>query len=151
MNMDYSICQALNYHTDGLLEAALIYDIICQWWKNFYKRMQQSRRLSIPKNMKLRYAVGSFHLTSHIPECFALFSLHFIQGMGQIDGEILETLWSAFNKVAPWARTMTVSHRREIYDDHMRDSNWKKLTGMCRSPYGSFLILASTVICMTLK
>lgn len=131
MNMDYAICMALKYHSEGLPEGVPIYDIICQWWKNFLKRLRQSHFLSIPQGMKLKYAVGSFHLTSHIPECFALFSLHFIQGMGQIDGEILETLWSEFNKVAPWARSMTTSHRREIYDDHMRDSNWKKLTGMC--------------------
>jgi len=37
-------------------------------------------------------AVGKFHLAAHVPSCFAKFSLNFVQGAGQLDGEILETL-----------------------------------------------------------
>jgi len=131
MNADYSICNALRYRTQGLTDAKLAYDICCQWWINFFLRLEKGQFLSLPEGLKITPAVGSFHLASHIPECFVLYSLHFIRGAGQLDGEILETLWSDFNKISPWARSMTASHRREIYDDHMRDSNWKKLTGMC--------------------
>jgi Kyakuja-Dileera-Zisupton transposase len=130
MNVDYSICNALKYRSKGLSEALIIYDVGCQWWINFLLRLRQSKTLSIPDMKKLIVAVGSFHLGAHIPECFVLFSLHFVQGSGQLDGEILETLWAAFNKISPSARAMSTSHRREVYDDHMRDSNWKKLVGM---------------------
>ncbi|KAI6112734.1 hypothetical protein F5141DRAFT_1214028 [Pisolithus sp. B1] len=41
-------------------------------------------------------------------------SLNFVKGAGHLDGEILETL-------------------QEVYDDHMRDSNWKKLVGLVPS------------------
>ena len=51
-------------------------------------------------------------------------------GAGQIDGEIMETLWSLFNKFAIMARAMTKAHREEILNDHMRDVNWKKIVGM---------------------
>ena len=129
MNVDYSICNALNYRTEDLPDSLLIYDIGCQWWINFLLRLQWSETLSIPE-MKLIVAVGSFHLGAHIPECFVLFSLHFVLGAGQLDGEILETLWAAFNKISPSARSMSKAHRREVYDDHMRDSNFKKLVGM---------------------
>jgi len=44
--------------------------------------------------------------------------------------EILETLWSEFNKVSASVHSMSKAHRAEVYDDHMRDSNWKKLVGM---------------------
>jgi len=54
----------------------------------------------------------------------------FMQGAGHIDGEILETLWAPFNKIPPTARSMSLAHRQEVYDDHMRDSNWKKLVGI---------------------
>jgi hypothetical protein len=54
----------------------------------------------------------------------------FLKGAGHIDGEILETLWASFNKISPSARLMTLAHRQELYDDHMRDSNWKKLVGI---------------------
>jgi len=74
--------------------------------------------------------VGKFHLAAHLPRCFARFSLNFVQCTGQLDGEILETLWSEFNKVSASARSMSKAHRVEVYDDHMRDSNWKKLVGM---------------------
>ena len=47
-----------------------------------------------------------------------------------MDGEILETLWAPFNKISPSARSMTSAHHQELYDDHMRDSNWKKLVGL---------------------
>ncbi|KAG2035936.1 hypothetical protein BDR03DRAFT_824155, partial [Suillus americanus] len=55
------------------------------------------------------------------------YSLNFILGAGQVDGEILETLWAPFNKISPTARSMGQAHRQEILDDHMRNSNWKKL------------------------
>lgn len=135
MNVDYSICNALNYCTEDLLDALLIYDIGCQWWINFLLQLQRSETLSILEKMKLIVAVGSFHLGAHIPECFVLFSLHFVLGAGQLDGEILETLWAAFNKISPSARSMSKAHRREVYDDHMRDSNFKKLVGMGACKY----------------
>jgi hypothetical protein len=59
--------------------------------------------------------------------------LNFVEGAGQLDGEILETLWSAFNKICGAARAMSRAHRSEIYSDFMRDSNWKKLVGMSES------------------
>jgi len=40
------------------------------------------------------------------------------------------TLWSEFNKVSASVHSMRKAHRAELYDDHMRDSNWKKLVGM---------------------
>ena len=73
--------------------------------------------------------VGKFQLAAHVPRCFARFSLNFFQGTGWLDGEILETLWSEFNKVSASAHSMSKAHRAEVYDDHMRDSNWKKLVG----------------------
>ncbi|KAN0105201.1 hypothetical protein V8E52_011274 [Russula decolorans] len=57
----------------------------------------------------------------------------FLKGAGHIDGEILETLWASFNKISPSARSMTLAHRQELYDDHMRDSNWKKLVGIVKT------------------
>ena len=128
--MDYSICNALQYRSDGLPEALVIYDVGCQWSINFSKRLQDMPYLALPDNMKMITAVGKFHLNAHVKECFAKFSLNFVHGARQQDGEILETLWSGFNKIFYSARTMGTSHRREVYDDYMRDSNWKKLVRM---------------------
>jgi len=128
--MDYSICNALAYHTEPMNSALIIYDVACQWSINFHRCVQDSHFLSLPHITDLIPVVGKFHLAAHVPRCFARFSLNFVQGAGQLDGEILETLWSEFNKVSASARSMSKAHRAEVYDDHMRDSNWKKLVAM---------------------
>jgi thiamine biosynthesis protein ThiC len=127
MNMDYAICQALNYQMDHISLAIILYDVACQWFIHFLERVRQAEYLNIPDDMEIIAGVGKFHLSAHVQECFAKHSPNFIEGAGQVDGEILETLWSVFNTISKSARTGSESHRREIYDDHMRDSNWKKL------------------------
>lgn len=126
--MDYSIVQAMNYNSIGLEEYSVIYDLVCKWGVHFEGRMAASNTLFLPTFMKLLKAVGKFHLGAHILSCFYKHSLNFITGTGQVDGEIIETLWSGLNRVSSTARAMTKSHRREVLDDYMRDSNWKKLT-----------------------
>jgi hypothetical protein len=130
MNMDYSICQALQYRTDGLQRALVIYDIACQFFRNFSTRVEHNSLLTLGEWQEFIPAIGKWHLSAHIPSCFARYSLNFIEGAGQQDGEILETLWAEFNKISTSARAMSKAHRAEVYDDHMRDSNWKKLVGM---------------------
>lgn len=134
MNMDYSICNALTHNTNGLSEGLVEYDVACAWSINFSSRLQSSRFLSLPEGMNMIPAVGKFHLASHKGDCFAKFSLNFVHGAGQQDGEILETLWASLNKAAGSIRAMSKAHRQEVLDDHMRDSNWKKLVliGMLR-------------------
>lgn len=75
-------------------------------------------------------AVGKWHLGAHVPECFPKYSLNFIDGIGQIDGEILETLWWPIDKIAGITRAMSKAHRQEVLDDNMYDSNWKKWVGI---------------------
>src|SRR5882724_13444299 len=128
--MDYSICNALAYHTEPMNSALIIYDVACQWSINFHRHVQDSHFLNLPHITDLIPAVGKFHLAAYVPRCFARFSLNFVQGAGQLDGEILETLWSEFNNVSASACSMSKAHRAEVYYDHMRYSNWKKLVGM---------------------
>ena len=134
MNMDYSICNALSYRTKGLRKGLVIYDIGCEWIINFLRRLLQSNHMTLDSALEILVAVGKFHLNAHVLNCFVKFSLNFMEGAGQIDGEILETLWSAFNKIAGSARTMTKAGRREVYDDFLRDTNFKKLVGIGKFP-----------------
>lgn len=130
MNIDYAICQALGYNTDGLTEALVEYDVSCQWSINFAKRLEHSTTLHLPQGLSWIAAVGKFHLGTHEQDCFAKFSLNFVHGAGQQDGEILETLWAPLNKIAGSVRAMTKASRQEMVDAQMRDSNWKKLTNI---------------------
>ncbi|KAG2158719.1 uncharacterized protein EDB93DRAFT_1237961 [Suillus bovinus] len=94
------------------------------------KRVNNCPGLTLPENTEIVAAVGKFHLSAHKLACFARYSLNFILGAAQVDGEILETLWAPFNKISPTAHSMSQAHRQEILDDHMRNSNWKKLVGI---------------------
>jgi hypothetical protein len=115
--------------------AIAIYDVACQWSRNFKQRVKKSKSLNVPPNLQVIPAVGKWHLGAHVPDCFPKFSLNFIQGIGQVDGEILETLWSITNKVAGTTRAMAKSHRSEVLDDNMYDSNWKKWVGAGQSTF----------------
>jgi hypothetical protein len=141
MNIDYSICQALSYNTSGFDEALVEYDVACSWSINFNKRLSASSFLTVPLDLYIIPAVGKFHLASHKGDCFAKYSLNFVEGAGQQDGEILETLWSSLNKASGSIRAMSKAHRQEMLDDHMLDSNWKKMVHIGRFPYNLALSL----------
>lgn len=127
--MDYSICHAIAQFP-GIVALLICYDIACQWFKNFNTRLQQGAPyLALPKDLLLSNiipAVGKFHLGAHILKCFVHFSLVFIQGSGQNDGEVMERLWSVLNKAANPTRGMSTAFRRETLDWHMNFSNWTK-------------------------
>jgi hypothetical protein len=78
-------------------------------------------------------AIGKWHLAAHVQECFAKFSLNFIEGLAEVDGEIMETLRSGLNLIAGITQGMTIAHCQEVLDDYINDSNWKKLLHLCRS------------------
>jgi hypothetical protein len=130
INIDYSICQALGHNSLGLKESLIAYDVACQWSIHFDKRVKQSTHLQLPNGLRYIPAVGKFHLGAHREECFAKFSLNFVEGAGQQDGEILETLWASLNKAAGSTRAMSKPHRQEMLDAHILDSNWKKVVNM---------------------
>ncbi|KDQ52136.1 hypothetical protein JAAARDRAFT_139216 [Jaapia argillacea MUCL 33604] len=112
-------------------EGTLLYDIWCQWRIHFLERLERGNGLiSLPPGFKLGGGVGKFHVGPHIPECFWKFLLNFLVGVGQVDGEILETLWAILNKLATSTRAMTKFHWLKVLNDHIRDSNWKKLVGI---------------------
>ncbi|KAF8230357.1 hypothetical protein L208DRAFT_999689, partial [Tricholoma matsutake] len=97
-NIDYAVSKALNgRHMQGIKQVLLIYDIICQWFKYFKDCVAQLDYLTIPEELQLLFTIGDFHVKGHVIEHFTCFSLQFIKGVGVIDGEIVETLWSVLN------------------------------------------------------
>lgn len=97
-------------------------------------RATGSRHLKIPDGLELRLGIGLFHIHGHRDTCLARYSPSFIEGGRQIDGETIETLWAPLNEISRSTRGMSTSHRREVIDDHMNDSNWKKLIDLGRVP-----------------
>ena len=77
--------------------------------------------------MQLKYAIGLFHIHAHQPMCYAKFATSFIEGIGHVAGEILESLWSQLNPIASSCRVASLGYRAELIDRHTADSNKKKL------------------------
>jgi hypothetical protein len=129
MNMDYSLSHGMkNSNVEDINSVIIYYDVACQYCINVLKRVEKSSgQLPLPAGKVLTFGIGAFHLSGHIPSCYPRYSAHFIPGAGVIDGEILETLWSVLNEVSPSAQTASLAARTELLDDHMLDSNWKKL------------------------
>ena len=97
-------------------------------------RVASSRHLKIPDGLELRLGIGLFHIHGHRDTCLARYSPSFIEGGRQIDGKTIETLWAPLNEISRSTRGMSTSHHREVIDDHMNDSNWKKLVDLGEHP-----------------
>ena len=78
-NVDYSICQAVSYKSQDMPRAIIIYDVACQWHKNFSTRINNCAALSWPEEIEITPAIGKFHLSAHKPYCFPRFSLMFLK------------------------------------------------------------------------
>lgn len=129
-NVDWSLCEALKTINIGRLpKVLLIYDIMCQYWKKLGQRVFRNEYLELP-NILIDKAIGMFHVHGHQDSCLYRYGPMYIANIGMIDGEILETLWAVLNKISQSARTSSLATRAELLDDHMNDSNWKKLVGM---------------------
>jgi len=131
--MDYSICQALKCFPRHV-KALIVYDICCQWSIHFRQRVSESEFLELWDSLEIIGAVGKWHLAAHIPECFPKFSLNFVEGSGEVEGEILETLWSGLDEIAGMTQAMSIAHHQEVIDEYMNDSNWRKIIRMRKNP-----------------
>ena len=128
MNMDWSLCEALATTNIGRLQLVLhIYDINCQYCIHLLEQIRQSDHLNVPDHVELLHAIGLFQVHGHKDECLYRWATNYVPGAGVVDGEVLETLWSVLNTVSSATRTASLAHRTEILDDHMSDSNWKKM------------------------
>jgi hypothetical protein len=127
MNMDYALCQALGYNTNGIDRALTFYDINCQYHKHLQQRIDESPYLDLPWGMEITPGIGLWHVHGHQDKCYVRYASNFIAGAARIDGEIMETLWAPLNIISPSARGMSTPHRKECLDFQMNDCNFMKM------------------------
>jgi Kyakuja-Dileera-Zisupton transposase len=128
-NTDWGFLQAiLTTNIDTRQGLLFIYDIVCQYIIYLMTRIGHL----LPAGLIVDAAIGLFHVHGHKDQCFFRYATTFIPGAAVVAGEILESLWSTLNSVTPAMRTATLAHRAEIMDDHMTDSNHKKMLAMGR-------------------
>ncbi|KAG2086529.1 uncharacterized protein F5147DRAFT_764930 [Suillus discolor] len=77
--------------------------------------------------------IGLWHVHGHQDSCYVRYASNFIEGIGRIDGEIMETLWAWLNLISPAAQGMSSPHRKECLDYQMNDSNFCKMIHMKRT------------------
>ncbi|KAG2094376.1 uncharacterized protein F5147DRAFT_763866 [Suillus discolor] len=131
--MDYALCEASRHNMEGITRAVTFYDINCQYNKHFRVRVDRSRFLEMAPQLTIIPGIGLWHVHGHQDSCYVRYASNFIEGIGRIDGEIMETLWARLNLISPAARGMSSPHRKECLDYQMNDSNFCKMIRMKRT------------------
>ncbi|KIJ05124.1 hypothetical protein PAXINDRAFT_21594 [Paxillus involutus ATCC 200175] len=98
VNMDYALCPTLG-KLEGMPRAAVIYDIACQFNVHFGARVSRSNYLKFSNTIQIIWGIGLFHIHGHQDVCLSRYSPDLIPGIGKVDGEVLETLWSQLNEI----------------------------------------------------
>src|SRR5882724_3612555 len=114
INMDYSICNALAYHTEPMNSALIIYDVACQWSINFDQHVQDSHFLSLQQLTDLIPVVGKFNLAAHVPSCFAKVQLG---TLSKVQDSWMGRSWRHSGqsyKVSASVHSMSKAHRAEL-------------------------------------
>ncbi|KAG1887203.1 hypothetical protein F4604DRAFT_1917014 [Suillus subluteus] len=132
MNMDYALCQALGYNTDGIDQALTFYDINCQYHKHLHQRVEESPYLDLPWGMEVIPGIDLWHVHGHQDKCYVRYASNFITSAARIDGEIMETLWVPLNIISPSVRGMSTPHQKECLDFQMNDCNFMKMIWMSK-------------------
>ncbi|KAG2078365.1 hypothetical protein BDR04DRAFT_979094, partial [Suillus decipiens] len=74
------------------------YDINCQYNKHFQDWVDRSQFLEIVPELIIIAGIGLWHVHGHQDSCYVqYYALNFIEGIGWINGEIMETLWVRLN------------------------------------------------------
>ena len=111
--MDFIMFAALMGLT--LLRIILTYDIICQWSKNFRKRMADfPPEMQIPETTKVDVAIPGWHINAHGESCRENFNLSYMEGAGRTVGEDIETTWVGTNALGPSVREMGPAARHVV-------------------------------------
>ena len=131
--MDYALCEAAQHNMEGITRAVTFYDINCQYNKHLRVRVDRSRFLEMVPELTIIPGIGLWHVHGHQDSCYVRYASNFIEGIGRIDGEIMETLWARLNLISPAARGMSSPHRKECLDYQMNDSNFCKMIRMKRT------------------
>ncbi|KAI6141855.1 hypothetical protein BKA82DRAFT_115854, partial [Pisolithus tinctorius] len=130
VNMDYALVHAMHHRLDPQQPVITFYDINCQYSKNLACQLEENRYLSLPSGLQIQPSIGLWHVHGHQTECFARYAPNFILGASQVDGEIMETLWSSLNIISPSAWGMATAHHQVLLDFQMNDSNFLKMIWM---------------------
>ncbi|KIK44647.1 hypothetical protein CY34DRAFT_22913 [Suillus luteus UH-Slu-Lm8-n1] len=114
MNMDYTLCEASQHNMEGITRAIIFYDINCQYNKHFRVQVDRSQFLEMSPGLTIIPGIGLWHGHGHQDSCYVWYASNFIEGIGRINGEIMETLWAHLNLISPAAQGMTLCRKFKL-------------------------------------
>ncbi|KAF8215246.1 hypothetical protein K438DRAFT_1955238 [Mycena galopus ATCC 62051] len=131
VNIDYIFASILR-HWHSRLRKIVSYDIVCQWFKNLEERL-----LLLPPLVRLqacmaimRFVIPKLHIKGHLGDCQIEFSLNYVPGSAQTDGEGIERPWANIGGVASSTREMGPGSREDTLNCHWGYWNWEKILGL---------------------
>ncbi|KAF8272675.1 hypothetical protein EI94DRAFT_1565667 [Lactarius quietus] len=65
---------------EGIETTIISYNVMCQWSVHMMRTVNGSNYLKLPNNLKLRLAIGLFHIHGHQDTCLARYLPSFIKG-----------------------------------------------------------------------
>lgn len=142
--MDFILLSAI-YDICRSLILVVSYDIACQFFKNFFTRMQRlPARLQTPiPRTSFITKIPKGHLEAHGDSCHGPYNFNYTFGVGMTHAESPEHGWSILNKAAPSAKEMTPAARRDVLDDFCGYHNWRKMVNLGME--SSALLFASCI------
>ncbi|KAG8933832.1 hypothetical protein FRC01_006877 [Tulasnella sp. 417] len=133
----------------GLKDLVISYDIACKYSINFLERVCNSPYALLPDNLQslvsILWMVGKFHLGGHHEECQKFFNFNYMEGVGRMSGELVETIWSYFDFLKYQTHEMGPGSWKEMLSDAMNYWNWQKIVKM--SDATRLAILRANVQC----
>ncbi|KAF8139331.1 hypothetical protein K438DRAFT_1996130 [Mycena galopus ATCC 62051] len=130
-NMDYITGSILRVH-DIRLAKVWCYDIVCQWWQWVMERLKELPPL-VHCEIFLHlfvFVIPKMHIKGHTLPCGVAYSLNYVPGSGQTDGEGIKRPWSNIGGIASSTRIMGPGARHDTIDDHWSHWNWQKLISL---------------------
>ncbi|KAK7016446.1 hypothetical protein VNI00_018883 [Paramarasmius palmivorus] len=115
-----------------LLHLLVIYDVACQWFVNLLARLKLlavHMRVEQP-TLKMVPGIGKLHEPGHKQKNHEQYSLNYIPGAGNIDGEVMERIWGEHNNLGNATKTMGPGSREDYIDATAGDWNWQKYVGI---------------------
>lgn len=134
-NMDYIFGSAIQGFKT-LPRILISYDISCQWSINLGKRMGEDdwpSDFKIPPSTVIIPAVPKLHEASHEAANHQVYSLHYIPGAAEVDGEVPERVWGANNEVGKSTSGQAPGNRNDNIDDNFSFWNYEKIIGLGRT------------------
>lgn len=132
VNVDWVVACILRHLHPNLFKV-FSYDIVCVWAKHLIERLK-----ALPGIWRLelvaalcRFVIPKMHIQAHKFVCRLLFSLAWLLGAAQVDGEGIERPWASLGALAASTMRMGPGFRHDTMDCQLSYWNWQKLVHIC--------------------